>query len=340
MMKCYRGGSSERLMQRRTFVVGLGVLVAAPVNAKAQQPPKPARIGLLDPIAPGPSRQHLWDAFHQRLRELGYREAEHVAFEFRSAYGQPDRLPGLAVELVRLNVDVIVSVTTPATLAAKRATATIPIVMTNSGDPVATGLVASLARPGGNVTGLTTLSTELSTKRLEVLREIAPTASRVAVLWEEINPAFAIAVRDTEAAARSFGIQVLVLELKGPDDLDRAFLAMATQQAGALLVMPGSIVLAGRRRLAELAAKHRLPTVYAQREHVEAGGLAAYGSSLSDLFARAADFVVKILKGAKPANLPVEQPTRFELVINLKTARALALVLPQSLLQRADQIIE
>ena len=193
-------------MQRRTFVTGFSAFATAPVNANAQQRPKPAKIGLLDPLAPGPARQPLWDTFRQRLRELGYGEGEHVAFVFRSAYGVPEKLPSLAAELVRLNVDVIVSVTTPAALAAKRATETVPIVMTNSGDPVSTGLVMSLAHPGGNVTGLTTLSPELSGKRLELLTELAPTASRrLAVLWEEINPAFASAVRDTEAAARSIG---------------------------------------------------------------------------------------------------------------------------------------
>jgi putative tryptophan/tyrosine transport system substrate-binding protein len=329
------------VIKRRMFMTGLGAFAAAPVNASAQQPRKPAKIGLLDPLAPGPARQPLWDAFRQRLHELGYGEGEQVAFVFRSAHGQPAKLPGLASELVGLNVDVIVSVTTPATIAAKRATATIPIVMTNSGDPVSTGLVMSLAHPGGNVTGLTTLSPELSAKRLELLRDLAPTASRrVAVLWEEINPAFASAVRDTEAAARSIGVQVFVIGVKTPDDIERAFLAMATQQAGALIVMPGATFLAARLRLAELSMEHRIPAVYAQREYVEAGCLAAYGSSLADLFGRAGDFVVKILRGAKPADLPVEQPNKFEFVVNLKTAKALGLTIPPSLLLRADQVIE
>jgi putative ABC transport system substrate-binding protein len=328
------------MMLRRTLLVGLSASVATPISARAQRPAKAARIGLLDTNPPEPSRERLWGAFRQRLRELGYREPDHVAFEFRSAYGQADRLPGLAMELVRLNVDMIVSTSTPATLAARRATTTIPIVMTNTGDPVGTGLVTSLAHPGGNVTGLTTLSTELSAKRLELLRQIAPTVSRVAVLWEEINPAFAIAVRDIEAVARSTGVQLLVLGARGPDDVERAFSAMSTQQADGVIVMPGSIFLAGRKRLAELAAKHRLPAVYAQREYVEAGGLAGYGSSLADLFSRAGDFVAKILRGAKPADLPVEQPTKFELVVNLKTAKALGLTIPASVLARADQVLE
>jgi putative ABC transport system substrate-binding protein len=328
------------MLNRRRFLHAVGAsLLAAPLSAEAQPPSRRPRIGWLDPIAPGPSRQHHWDAFRKRLAELGYQEPEQVTFEVRSAYGHADRLPGLAAELVRLKVDVIVSVTTPAVLAAKRATASIPIVMTNSGDPVGTGLAKSLAHPGGNVTGLTTLSTELSAKRLELLRQIAPTVSRVAVFWEPVNPAFAIAVRDTEAAAHALGIQAVVFGLSDPDEFERAFAGVA-QQAGALVVMPGAIFLAGRRRLAELAAKYRCPAVYAQREFVEAGGLAAYGSSLSDLFARAADFVVKILKGAKPADLPIEQPTKFELVINLKTAKTLGLTIPPSVLLRADHIIE
>ena len=329
----------ELTIQRRTFVAGLSALVASPAGVMALQSAKPARIGMLDPVAPSPWRQSLWDGFRERLRELGYREGEHVAFDSRSAHGQAERLPGLAMDLVRLNVDVIVAASTPAALAAKGATRAIPIVMTNAGDPVATGLVSSLAHPGGNVTGLTTLSAELSAKRLELLRQLA-TVSRVAVLWEEINPAFAIAVRELQVTARSFRVDVLSFGAKAPDDVDRAFAAMKAQQADGLIVMPGAPFLVGRTRLVQLAAAHRLPAVYAQREFVEAGGLAAYGSSLSDLFVRAADFVVKILKGARPSDLPVEQPTKFELFLNLKAARALGVTIPAAVAARADHIVQ
>ena len=328
-------------MERRAFIVAtVSSLLAAPVAAEAQSGGKPTRIGLLDIIAPSPSRESQWDAFRQRLRELGYREGEQVAFDFRSAHGRPDNLPGLADELTRLRVDVIVAASTPAAVAAKSATTTIPIVMTNTGDPVGTGLVASLAHPGGNLTGLTTLSAELSAKRLELLREIVPAASRVGVLWDDTNPAFASAVRDTQAAAPSFGLQVFVFTARRPDEIDHAFAAMGKQRIRALIVVPGPVFLPERRRLVEAAARHRVPAAYAQREYVDAGGLMAYGANLSDLFARAASLVAKILKGAKPADLPIEQPTKFELVINLKTAKALGLTIPPSLLQRADQVIE
>jgi putative ABC transport system substrate-binding protein len=327
------------MMPRRTFVGGLAAVLAAPVAATAQPTSRTARIGVLDAVAFGAARQYLWDGFRQRLRQLGFADGE-VALELRSANGQTDRLPGLAADLVRLNVDVIVAASTLAALAVKRATSTIPTVMTNSGDPVSVGLVASLARPGGNVTGLTTLSPELSAKRLQLLREIVPTLSRVAVLWEERNPAFASAVRETEASGKRIGVHVVVLGATVAADIDRVVGVAVAQKAGGLIVMPGSVFFTGQRRLMQLTEKHRLPSVFAQREFVDAGGLVAYGASLSDLFARAADFVAKILKGAKPADLPVEQPAKFELVVNLKTAKTIGLAIPQSLLLRADHVLQ
>jgi putative ABC transport system substrate-binding protein len=327
-------------MQRREFVTGLTAAIGTPVAASAQPPAKAARIGILESVALEPSRQRLWDGFRQRLRELGYREGEHVAIEMRSTSGDPEQFPALATQLVRLNVAVIVAVSTPGAIAAKRATATIPIVMTNAGDPVGSGLVASLAHPGGNVTGLTTLTAELTAKRFELLRHIVPTVSRVAVLWEAVNPAFAGAVRDLEATARSFNVQTVTFPARSVDEVDRAFAAIAGQRLDGLIVIPGALFIANRKRVTDLALRHRIPAVYAQREFVESGGLAAYGSSLDDLFARAADFVVKILKGARPADLPVEQPTKFELAVNLKTAKALGLTIPTAVLARADVAIE
>jgi putative tryptophan/tyrosine transport system substrate-binding protein len=241
---------------------------------------------------------------------------------------------------VRLRVDVIVASSSSAVLAAKRATKTIPIVMTNTADPVGTGLVASLAHPGGNVTGLTTLSAELSAKRLELLREVVPKAGRIAVLWDAANPAVSGAVRATESAGRSLGVQIFISSAGRADEIESVFSGMVRERVQGVVAMPGPIFLVERRHLSEIALKYRLPVVFPQREYVESGGLMAYGSSLSDLFARAAQFVDRIVKGARSADLPVEQPTKFELIINLKTAKALGLTIPQSLLLRADQVIE
>jgi putative tryptophan/tyrosine transport system substrate-binding protein len=336
-----RGDTLRRTMTtRRAFLAAALALLTAPLVTHAQQAARRARVGLLDPSVRDPSREPLWDTFRQRLRELGYREGDNLLIEFRSAHGQADRLASAAAELARLNADVIVARSTPAALAARRVTTTIPIVLTNSADPVGAGLVESLARPGGNVTGVTTLTAELSAKRLEVLREIVPVAQRVAVLWDETNVGLAIAVRDTEVAAHSLGLQTVVFGARRADDIDRAVLAMTRQQVGACIVMPGPVFSVEQRRIVGLVATHRVPAAYTQREYVEAGGLVAYGSNLSDLFTRAADVVVKILKGAKPADLPVEQPTKFELVINLKTAKTLGLTIPPLLLLRADQVIE
>jgi putative ABC transport system substrate-binding protein len=276
----------------------------------------------------------------QRLRELGYLEGQNITFESRFGEGKPDRLPGLAAELVALKVDVIVTSGTPASLAAKQATRTIPIVMAQLADPVGAGLVASLGRPGGNVTGLTTQDADLSGKRLEMLLEVVPKVSRFAVLIDETSPGSMLIARGTQVAAQSLGVQLQSLGVRGPGELDRAFSAMKEARAGALIVESSSLLFTSRTRLADLALKNRLPTVFAQREYAEAGGLMAYSADFSDLFRRTATFVDKILKGAKPADLPVEQPTKFDFVINLKTAKALGLTIPPSLLQRADQVIE
>ncbi len=312
------------------------VVLAAPLTADAQQLAKAARIGFLGTATAVPA---YIEAFRQGLRDLGYVEGQNITIEFREAGGRPERLPDLAAELLRLKVDVLVARGTQAILAAKQATSTIPIVMAASSDPVGTGLVASLARPGGNITGLSFISPELSGKRLELLKEVHPGASRVAVLWNPADPPRALELRETEAAARMLGVTLLSWEVRGPDDLEGAFVAMARRRAGAVITFADPITTAHRKRIVDLVAKHRLPGMYGTRAFVEAGGLMSYGANLPDLFRRSAAYVDKILKGTKPADLPVEQPTRFELVINLKTAKALGLTIPQSILIRAEEVI-
>jgi putative tryptophan/tyrosine transport system substrate-binding protein len=327
-------------MDRRRFLLtSLAGALAGPLAAGAQQAAGVARVGVLDPTASTMSREPLWNAFRRRLRELGYREGENLIIEFRSGVGSID-VQSAATELVRAKVDVIVARSTPGAIAARRATTTIPIVLTNSADPVGSGLVKSLAHPGGNITGLMTLSAELSAKRLEILTALAPTARRVAVLWDETNIGFVVAVRDTESAAQSLRLETAVFGVRRRDDIERAMNAMPSQQVEALIVMQGPVLFAERARIVGLAAAHRVPAAYTQREWVESGGLVAYGSNLADLFARAANFVAKILNGTKPEDLPVEQPTKFEMVINVKAAKALGLTIPPSLLARADQVIE
>jgi putative ABC transport system substrate-binding protein len=311
-------------------------LLAAPLAASAQQPPgKTARIGFLGDVPP-----FLDEAFRQGLRELGYVEGQNIAIEYRSSEWKFERLPGLAAELVRLKVDVIVAANTRATEAAKQATSTIPIVFTVSGDPVAEGLVASLARPGGNLTGLATISPELVGKQLEMLKAVAPKVSRVALLQNPTQPSHSRAVRQAEDAARVLRVQLQVLKARTPSEIEAAFAAMRSQRADGVLVLRDAEFRAQRAQIVALAAKHRLPGMYGLREEAEAGGLMAYGASVPQLFRRAATYVDRILKGAKPADLPVEQPTKFELVINLKTAKALGLTIPPSLLQQADQVIQ
>jgi putative tryptophan/tyrosine transport system substrate-binding protein len=327
-------------MDRRAFVIGLGAILAAPLVADAQPPTKLARIGILgvggtssDMVGPQPSRPSM-QAFLRGLHDLGYVYGEHFVTEPRSADERLADYPGLAAELVRLHVDVIVAAG-PTLRSLQQATATIPIVMSAAPDPVRDGFVRSLAHPGGNFTGLSLGGKELGPKRLELLKELVPTAKLVAVLWEP-----SAGWQQLEAAARERGWKLLSLEVRGADDIEHAFRAAIGAGAGALYVSPAGLLTAQARRVSELAAKSRLPAMYPLRLHVEVGGLISYGTDIVEVWSRAAAFVDKILKGAKPADIPVEQPTKFELVINLKTARALSLTIPPSLLLRADQLIE
>jgi ABC-type uncharacterized transport system substrate-binding protein len=324
---------------RRVFLGTLAAgLLAAPL-VEAQPTGKVYRIGMLETTSPALNAANL-DAFRRGLRELGYVEGQNFTIEYRSADGRRERFPDLAAELVRLKVDVILTRGTPAVMAAKNATATIPVVMAASGDPVLSGVVSSLARPGGNVTGLSAIVGEISGKRLELIREVIPGVSRVAGLFNMSNPIDALQWKETESSAPSLRVQLQLLDVRKPDDLAGAFDAGVKQRAGALVVGLDALTWANHRPIVDLAAKHRLPAMYGGREFVDAGGLIAYGVSYPHLYHRAASFVDKILKGAKPADLPVEQPTKFELVINLKTAKALGLTIPPSLLQRADEVIQ
>jgi putative ABC transport system substrate-binding protein len=329
-------------VQRRQFLIAAGALLATPLAADGQQAAKVARIGHLSPnLAAGP---HLRDAFLQGLRDLGYVEGRNVVIEYRDAEGKLERLPALAAELVALKVDVILADGgTLGPRVAMQATTTIPIVFTSAADPVGSGLVTSLARPGGNVTGLSALGPELVGKRLELLKQAVPGIDRVAVLRGGSTLGERVLKDMLEAAdvaARALGVQPQFIEARGPDEFARAFSAMTSARAGALTVLPSNMFVRERRRLADLAAKNRLPAVYTSREFVDAGGLMSYGAHQPDLFRRAATYVDKILKGAKPGDLPIEQPTKFELVINLKTAKDLGLTIPPSVLARADDLIQ
>jgi putative tryptophan/tyrosine transport system substrate-binding protein len=317
------------------------VLVVTGAVAQAQQPKKVPRIGYLGNPSPSASSAHI-EAFRQGLRELGYVEGKNIVIEWRHHEGKLDRLPALAAELVRLKVDVIVTAGPPATRAAKEATATIPIVMANDGDPVGTGLVASLARPGGNITGLSTIAPELSGKQLEILKEVVPKASRVAVFTTSTIPGHAKKLKEVELAAKAFGLQLQYLDiLGGPKDIETAFRAAGKGRADAVLMLvSGGFVSAHRTEIVELAIKSRLPAIYPNSQYVDAGGLMTYGVSLTDLDRRAATHVDKILKGRKPADLPVEQPTKFEFVINLKAAKQIGLTIPPNVLARADKVIK
>lgn len=328
-------------MDRRAFIGTVaGGLVVAPLIAEAQQAAREVhRIGCLFFGSDAPSP--LIEGFRQGLRELGWVEGQNVVMEYRFADGQLDRLPDLATELVRLKVDVIVAMATSPAVAAKNATGTIPIVMVGVGNPVGLGLITSLARPGGNVTGLAfSIGSVASGKGLELLKEALPRVRRVAVLSNPTNPSHALAIREVRGAAPSLGVRLQLLEAREPNHFGGVFVAMVKDQADALLVVPDSMFVLHRVPLADLTTKNRLPSMHGVRENVEAGGLMSYGPNVEADFRRAALFVDKILKGAKPGDLPVEQPTTFELVINLKTATALGLKIPPLLLQRADQIIE
>jgi putative ABC transport system substrate-binding protein len=328
-------------MDRRTFITNVARgLVAVPLAVQAQQPGKIYRIGYLSAAAPDVSATVI-DAFRQGLRERGWIEGRNIVIEFRWARGKLDLLPELASELVRMNVDVLVAAPTPPAMAASKATRTIPIVVIGVNDPVGLGLVSSLARPGGNVTGLTySVGQEIYGKQLALLKEVAPKAKRVAVLWNPDISTLAPTIKDVHAAARSLELKLQPLEARGPAELESAFSAMARERVDGLLVIVDSVFSFHRAQLVDLAARSRLPAAYTNRQPVEAGGLMSYGPSFADLWHRAAGYVDRILKGAKPGDLPFEQPTKYELVVNLKTARALGITIPQSVILRADQVIE
>ena len=315
------------------------VLLAVSVIAEAQQPKKVPRIGFLGASSASVLAARI-EAFRQGLCDLGYVEGKNIVIEWRSAEGKLDRLPALAAELVRLKVDVIVTTGPAPTRPAKEATSTIPIVMAFDNDPVGNGFVASLARPGGNITGLSTLAPEISGKQLEVLKEIVPRLSRVAVLGSSTTPGNAQSLKETELAAGAFGVKVQYLDVRDPKDIDTAFRATGKGRADAILVLTSPVFNPYRTEIADLAVKNRLPAIYSTPEFVEDGGLMTYGVSLTDLYRRAATYVDKILKGAKPVDLPVEQPTKFEFIINLKAAKQIGLTIPPNVLVRADKVIK
>jgi putative tryptophan/tyrosine transport system substrate-binding protein len=325
-------------MRRRDFIkVIAGSAVAWPVAVRAQQPGRVYRIGFITAGVPIPALRR---AFYDALRMLGWIESKNFVIEERYSENRLDRLPALVEELVRLNVDVIVAAGTLAPLAAKKATATIPIVMTSAGDPLGAGLVASLALPGGNVTGLSLMAPDLGGKRLELLKEIIPVLASVAIIWNAANPYPALVFNETGAAARKLRIEIQSLEVRTPDDINGALEAAVQKNANALITVEDPLTVDHRKQIADFAAQNRLPAIYGVREFVDAGGFVSYGAHVADLYRRAAIYVDKILKGAKPSDLPVEQPTKFELVINLKAAKALGLTVPPSLLARADEVIE
>jgi putative ABC transport system substrate-binding protein len=328
-------------LRRRDFALLLGgAAVAWPLAARAQQARKIFRIGYLG-VSSSSLEPHYVEAFRQRLRDLGHIEGESIAIEYRWADGEDDRLPNLAAELVRLNPDIIVTTGTPSTLAAMQATKTIPIIMASSADPVAAGLVANLARPKENVTGFTILGPELEAKRLELLKQTVPSAARVAILRNPSNPAVVSYFEAIKTASQSLRIAVdPVAEVRRAEEFDDAFSAIVSARPDALAVLADRFLLAHRKRIVEFAAANRLPSMYPYREYVDAGGLISYAPSNVELFRGAAIYVDKILKGAKPTDLPVQEPTKFELVVNLKTAKALGLTIPPTLLFTADEVIE
>jgi putative ABC transport system substrate-binding protein len=321
-------------VDRRTFLAGTGaVLLAAPLAAEGQQASKIPRIGIIEYSA-------AWEPFLEGLRRLGYVEGQNIAIERRSTGGKPDRLANIAAELVRQKVAVLVTLGTPATLAAKQATQTIPIVMIAVADPQRTGLVASFARPGGNITGLTILGPELAAKRLQLLKEVVPKVSRVAFLWNPANPGTAINFESVQAGARTLGVEMQSIEVSSPTELESALTAMMKKHPDAFMMTADPMHLLHAAWIIDFVNRRRLPAMYQVKESAMAGGLMSYGPYRPDLFLRAATYVDKILKGINPGDLPVEEPRRVELVINLKTAKALGLTIPPSLLRRADQVIE
>ncbi len=323
-------------MNRRDTVLALLALGATPLNSFAQQPSKVWRIGMLETTSMALNAANL-DAFLRGMQELGYVEGRNFVIDYRSADGRDERFPDLAAELLRGKVDLIVTRGTPATQAAKKGTATIPVVTTAIGDPLL--LVASFARPGGNITGLSSFTTELQTKRIELIREMVPGVARIAVLMNMGNAAFPPQWKETERAARSLGVEVQLFDVRRAEDLERAFEAAVKQRANALVVGQDGVTQANGRHIVALAVKHRLPAIYYSSEYVDDGGLISYGVNYPDLYRRAASYVDKILKGAKPGDLPIEQPTKFDLVMNRKAAKAIGLRIPPALLARADRVI-
>jgi putative ABC transport system substrate-binding protein len=335
----YKATGNSRKIQFFGFILCM-LLFGIDSVVQAQQPTKAPRIGYLTGTSVSVYSARI-EAFRQGLRELGYVERKNILIEWRGAEGKSDRLPALMAELMRVNVDVIVTTGSSATRAAKEATVTIPIVMANDSDPIGNGFVASLARPGGNITGLSTLAPELSGKRQELLKEIVPRLSRVAVFGTSTSPDNAESLKEVELAAAAVGVKVQYLDIRGPKDIPTAFRAAGKEQADAvLMIVAGAIGLSRRTEIAELAVKSRLPVIYEREVYVEAGGLMSYGVNRNDLDRRAATYVDKILKGAKPADIPVEQPKKFELIINLKTAKQIGLTIPSNVLARADRVIK
>ena len=326
------------MIGRRELITLLGGVAAWPLAARAQQPGRVWRIGVLETVSQALNTTNM-DAFQQGLRALGYVEGQNYALEYRSSDGDADRFLDLATELVRLNVDLIVTRGTPAAFAAKKATNTVPVVMAASGDPLSYGLIASLARPGGNITGLSALTSAFS-KRIELLKELVPTVARISALLNMSNPGLARQWSEIEKAARKLGIQPQLSDIRRRDDIERAFDAAGKQDANALIIGTDTLTQSNSQFIVDLAEKHRIPALYASSEFIAAGGLFAYGVNYSDLYRTAATYVDKILKGAKPADLPVMQPTKFELVINLKAAKLIGLTVPPSLLAIADEVIE
>ena len=326
-------------MTKRIIFLALCSLLLAPCSAvEAQQPAKFFRIGFLSPFSP--SATALWhQAFLQGLRDLGWVEGKNLSIEYRYAEGRRDRLPDLVADLVRLKVDIIVASVNTDALVAKKATRTIPIVMASAGDPVATGLVDSLARPGGNITGLSQMAPEMAGKRLELLKEIVPKLSRVAVLWNPQGTTSTLNWKELQLPARELGVKLHSLEVQSLNDFDKAFKDATKARAGALSIMPDQLFAGNLRRIADLAVKSRLPSIFHLSEFADSGGVVGYGPDRPDQFRRAASYVDKILKGAKPADLPVEQPTKFEFIINLRAAKQIGLTIPPNVLARADRVI-
>jgi putative tryptophan/tyrosine transport system substrate-binding protein len=327
-------------MKRREFILALaGAAAAWPFAARAQQAGKIPRVGFMG-NSTAALEANLVAPFREGLHELGYQEGRNIVIEYRWAEGKYERFPALVAELLAVRVDVIVTAGTPATLAVKKATSTVPLVMIAVGDPVGTGIVPSLARPGGNITGLSSIAPDLEGKRLELLREVIPKLSHVVLFINPLNPFHMVSMQQAFAAAQALGIKLQPLEVRTSGELEAAFAAIVRQKPDALLILADRIFLHDRKRMMDFATEHRLPSVNAYRELVEAGGLMSYGPSYEDMHRRAADYVDKILKGAKPGDLPVEQPTKFTLIVNLKAAKAIGVDVPPILLTRADEVIE